>query len=120
MIPLDVLFMYLLIFRSNYLIGKLRLASGFDQDEIQPNINRKTIIGIATIIIGGLILAESIPALLRQIYFYYVSFGAANLDISYFVFCGAKILIGLLFLGEQKRIVNFIARKSADETKDYL
>ena len=45
MLIIYLAFTYMLIFRSDYLINKLKLTSGFD--EIIPiNANRKTIIGI--------------------------------------------------------------------------
>ncbi len=119
LVSVHVFFVYVCIFRSDYVIRKLKLTSGFDQDIIPTNISRKTILGIVVIIIGGLMLADSIPGLFRMIYKYYLAYqmtnGQAKLDTSYYVFDGTKIIIGLLLMGEQKRIVEFIERRTADK-----
>jgi hypothetical protein len=116
---INYFFTYLFIFKSDWIIIKLRLTSGFDQEIIPLNIDTEIVLRISIIILGGLILADSIPAILRLIYEYYlsvkISAGMAKFDTTYFVFHGAKILIGLLLMGEQKRIVNYIERKSKIE-----
>ena len=108
-------FTYMLIFKSDYLITKLKLTSGFD--EIIPiNADRKTIIGISVIIIGGLVVIDSVPLLFKQVYNYYLSMqisqgmAKTKYDVQYFILYTSKIIIGLLLMGEQKRITNLIYR----------
>ncbi len=109
------LFSYFLIFKSNWVIDKLKLDKGFDQDIIPLNIHRSTILSISIIVIGGLIVADEIPNLCRHLFSYYqekrMTAGATHPDISYSVLAGAKIIIGLLLIGNQRQIVNFIERK---------
>ena len=113
---------YLLIFRSNYLIHKFKLTSGFDQEIIPIDANRKTIVGISVILIGGLLLIDSIPLLLKQVYNYDLwlkvthGMAAKNPDTPYFILYGAKIIIGLLLMGEQRRITNLICKYTDRET----
>src|SRR4051812_37520501 len=56
-----ILISYYLIFRSELIINKLKLDQGFDQETIPLNIHRSTILSISIIIIGGLMVAETIP-----------------------------------------------------------
>jgi hypothetical protein len=106
---------YYLIFRSNLIIDKLKLDKGFDQETIPLNIHRSTILSISIIVIGGLIVADEIPNLCRQLFNYFLekrtTYGLTHPNISSSVLSASKILIGLLLIGNQRQIVNFIERK---------
>lgn len=103
---------YQLIFRTDYIIEKLKLDKGFDQETIPLNIHRSTVLSISIIVIGGLIVAQEIPNLCRQLFDYFqekrMTYGQTNPSISYSVLAGAKILVGLLLIGNQKQIVSLI------------
>ena len=121
MLAFDLIFSYVLIFKSNYAIDKLKLTSGFDQETIPMETDRKTIIGISVIIIGGLILADSVPLFLKQVYNYYIrrkiNLGMPSTfsDTPYLILYGAKIIVGLLLMGEQKRITGLIYKYTDDK-----
>jgi hypothetical protein len=106
---------YFLIFKSETIIDKLKLDKGFNQEIIHLNIHRSTILSISIIVIGGYIVAEEIPNFCRQLFAYYqekrMPYGQTNSKIQYSVLSGAKIIIGLLLMAEQRRIVNLIERK---------
>ena len=117
---MTILFVYCLvsfwlIFRSNYLIDKLKLSSGFDQEIIPLNIHRSTILSISIIVIGGLMLTEEIPNLCRQLFYYFqekrMTDGMTNPFIIPSVIAGIKIFIGLLLVVGQRQIVNFIEKQ---------
>jgi hypothetical protein len=106
---------YYLIFRSELIIDKLNLDRGFDQETIPLNVHRSTILSISIIVIGGLMVAEDIPALCRQLFAYFqekrMTHGATNPSLSYSVMNGVRIVLGLLLIGNQRKIVNFIEYK---------
>lgn len=106
---------YQLIFRSDFIIEKLKLDKGFDQETIPLNIHRSTILSISIIVIGGLIVAQEIPNLCRQLFDYFqekrMTFGQTSPSISYSVLAGAKIVVGLLLMGNQRQIVSLIEAK---------
>jgi hypothetical protein len=106
---------YYLVFKSEWVIDKLKLDRGFDQDNFPLNIHRSTVLSISIIVIGGLLVADEIPNFFRQVYEYYLEmkrpFGRGSAAISYPIVSAAKILIGLLLIGNQQMIVNFIERK---------
>lgn len=59
----------LLLKKSGYIVDKLKLANGFDDDRINlGNLESKDIIRIATIVIGGFLIIENIPGLLNNSY----------------------------------------------------
>ena len=67
---------------------------------------------IALIVIGGIVLTDEIPNFCRHFYLYFsdkgLGYTRTKFDMSPMVFSGAKIIVGLLILGERKRIVEFI------------
>jgi hypothetical protein len=106
---------YCLIFKSTLLIDKLKLDKGFDQEMIPLNIHRSTILSISIIVIGGLLIAQEIPNFCRQLFIYFeqrrLTYGQTNPSLSYCVLSGLKILVGLVLVGNQKQIVDFIELK---------
>ena len=115
MLIVYVMTAYFLIFKSTFLIDKLKLHKGFDQDVIPLNIHRSTVLSISIMVVGGLIVANEIPNLCRQLFSYYqekrMTHGQTNPTASYSILAVSKIIIGLLLLANQKHIVNFIERK---------
>jgi hypothetical protein len=106
---------YYLIFKSELIINKLKLDSGFDEEIIALNMHHSAILSISIIVIGGLIIADEIPNLCRQLFFYFqekrMTYGQTDPGISYSVLSAVKIIIGLLLIGNQRQIVNFIELK---------
>ncbi len=106
---------YLLLFQGNWIISKLQLTSGLSDEPLVMNPHRSAVLTIAIIISGIVILVFSVPQLVRSIYQWsvYMDMRKAMLtadDFSYekmiIAFC--EVVIGLLFLGNQRLIVNFI------------
>ena len=132
-VSIIVLFFYTflviqLLFKTNKFIDVLRLDQGFNEHELsfeqeskfQILLSTPTILTISLIVIGGIILTEEIPNFCKYVYMYFnqkgVSYIHSKLDLSPMVYAGAKIIIGLLILGERKRIVDFIEdRKTSSE-----
>lgn len=110
-----VLISYFLIFKSELIINKLKLDKGFDQESIPINMHYSSILSISIIVIGGLILADEIPNLCRQLFSYFqqkrLTYGQTSPTPSYIILSGAKIIIGLLLIGNQRQIVNYIEYK---------
>ncbi|OXB08820.1 hypothetical protein, partial [Flavobacterium reichenbachii] len=116
-----VLFVYFFafkfsIYKTSWIIEKLKLDKGFDTNTIELNSNEYKIISIAVIVIGGLIFVENIPVLFRQIF---VFFQQEMLFKDYpqsgwMVFNFIKILIGYLLMTNSFRIAKFIQNKNKE------
>jgi len=106
---------YFLIFKTEIVIDKLKLDRGFDQGAIPLNIHRSTVLSISIIVIGGLIIADEIPTLCRQLFSYFqerrMNYSRTDVTISYSALTSAKIIIGILLMTRQRQIVNFIERQ---------
>ena len=70
---------------------------------------------LGTSLLGGLIVADTIPTFCQQLFSYYqqkrMTYGLQNPEISYVVFSGVKILIGVLLLTNHRQITRFIEWK---------
>jgi hypothetical protein len=103
---------YYLVFKTELIIDELHLDKGFDQDVFPLNIHRSTILSISIIVIGGLLVADELPNLCRQLFSYFqekrLTYGQTRPNISYSVVSGAKIIVGFILMTGQRQIVNLI------------
>lgn len=108
---------YLLLFKTNNIVDKLKLDKGFDKEEFSFNLSRSLVLTIAVIVIGGVILTNEIPNLCRNIFAYFqeksLTHGMTKLNYSYIIISAVKIIIGFLIIGERKRIVEFAEKRQA-------
>jgi hypothetical protein len=106
---------YILIFKTAFVIDKLKLDKGFNQESIPLNIHRSTVLSISIIVIGGFLIVDEIPNFCRQLFSYFqeerMTYGQTNPAIAYSVVSGVKIIIGILLMTSQSRIVAFIERQ---------
>ena len=106
---------YLLLFKTDLIIDKLKLDKGFGEEFIQLNIHRTTILSIAILIMGGLLIINELGNFCRQLFLYYQevklnkqNYLSKNPNISYSIISFVKIILGLLLIIYQKQIVHFI------------
>ena len=118
---------YLLLFQGKWIISKLQLTSGLTDEPLVMNPHRSAVLTVAIIISGIVILVFSVPQLVRSIYQWsqYMDMRKAMLIADEFnyekmilAFC--QMVIGFLFLGNQRLIVNFIesGRRQATAGKE--
>lgn len=114
---------YLLLFQGKWIISKLQLTSGLTDEPLAMNPHRSAVLTIAIIISGIVILVFSVPQLVRSIYDWavYMDLRKAMLDSGDYnyekmivSFC--EVALGLLFLGNQRLIVNFIESRRRQAT----
>jgi hypothetical protein len=106
---------YLLLFQGKWIISKLQLTSGLSDEPLTMNPHRSVVLTTAIIISGIVILVFSVPQLVRTIYLWsqYMDLRRSTLssdDFNYgsMIVSFCEVVIGLLFLGNQRLIVNFI------------
>jgi hypothetical protein len=109
---------YLLLFRTEIIITKLKLESNLTSEPLLINMHRSSILSIAIIIVGLLFIGWAIPPLIKNLYYWY-SFNKTSGGImsnqSYkfdeIIYLAAQMIIGLLLLGNQRVLINFIELK---------
>lgn len=114
--------LYQLLFNTNKIIDILKLDKGFDQQEFSFNISSSLILTTALIVIGGVVLINEVPSFVRNVFSYFqeknLTRGVAKPDFSYIIISGVKLIIGLLFIGERKRIVAFVEKRQASKEEE--
>lgn len=117
-----VFIIYQLLFNTNKIIVKLRLDKGLNQEEFSFNISTPMILTISLILLGGIILTNEIPDFCSGIFSYFqeknITRGITKPNYSYIVISGVRILIGLLIIGERKRIVELILKRDIKQVEE--
>ena len=109
----NLLLTYIFLFKTNWVIDKLKLDQNFQQETFNFNIDGAAILRIAIIVLAGLIIVDSLPALVQEI-IYFIEMkksgvpGAKNYSV---ILQAIKLLIGILLIAYQNSIVNFIEHK---------
>lgn len=104
----------LLVFNSNWIIDKLKLDKGFQEENINLSITLKTVLTIATIVIGALIFVDALPLLCKQIFTFIQQKSVFKEDpqFSWIIFYSVKTLLGYLIMTNSKSVIDFINKKS--------
>jgi len=116
---------YLLLFQTRWIVSKLQLTSGLSEEPLVMSLHRSSVYTIAIIVAGIIVLAFSVPQLVRSIYQWsqFMDQRRAMLSTDYFNYEGmivsfSEVVIGLLFLGNQRTIVNFIESRRRQVTAE--
>ncbi len=109
----------LLVFNSNWLIDKLKLDKGFQEEKLEMGLTLKTVLTIATIVIGGLILVDALPMLCKQVFAFIQQKSVFREDpqFSWIVFYFVKTLIGYFLMTNSKMVISYIDKKTEDVEK---
>ena len=111
---LYILIVRLLIFKSDWIIKKLKLNQNYTETKIDLNIKSSTIITISIIIIGGITLIDSIPRLFSELFGFLQQkmlmkdYPKFNLIILHLL----KSILGYLLITKSKKITKYIEKES--------
>jgi hypothetical protein len=117
MVVIIILIYYLvlrfIIFKPNLIIDKLKLDKGFEEEKIEFNDNSSTILRIAIIVIGGLILVDSLPILFKNVFIFFQqeSLFRNYSGTGWIIFGVVKSIIGYLLLTNSKFFVDLIKKE---------
>lgn len=104
----------LLIFRSSWIVDKLKLDRDSETETINIELKVSTIIVIAVIIIGGVIFINAFSLLCKSLYDYFKqkAVNDYNPTVSWIIFNSAKALLGYLIMTNSKIVANYIGKQS--------
>ena len=113
------IFIYFLIirvflFKTNWIIEKLKLENNFTEERIDLKIKSSTVLTIAIIVFGGMILVDSLPSFFSRLFDFFQQksllkdYNHTSLLIYYFI----KIIIGYLLLTNGKNLTKYIEKES--------
>ncbi len=103
------------LFRTDGVIKTLRLVKGQEEERLDVNIHRSSLLTIALIVFGAYLLADTIPAFASQLISYFqvqqnVKFFKTP-DAPYIIGSLLKIILGYFMIADTQFIVNLIERK---------
>ncbi len=113
----------LFLFRTDWVIEKLKLEEGFNEDRIELNMHRSAILKIAVIIIGGFLFIDNVPIFFTQLYNYLqikemssseFFFGSSSKTFQWSFLYLTKCLIGVWMMTSSRFIVNFLESRRKD------
>ena len=125
LINIGVLIIYLTVvnlflFKTEWLVDKLKLNQNFTQEKIDINISSNTVLSIVVIIIGGLIFVEALPSFFRAFYEFIKQKELINeySETSWLLFHFIKTLIGYLIMTNSKTIVRVIEKQNTTNKRE--
>lgn len=104
--------LWIFIFKTSWIINVLELDKGFAEERFNSEVKNSTILSIATIVVGGLLLIEALPALCMQIINYFRDIRVfSNSDAAgWIIFHFVRVLIGYWLMTNSKVVINFIEK----------
>jgi hypothetical protein len=107
----------LCVYKTSWIIEKLKLDKDFENPNIDLNSNSFTIISISTIVIGGFMLVENIPNLFREVFIFFQqeSLFKDYPKTGWIIFDFIKVVFGYLLMTNSSLIAKYIEKQ---KTKD--
>lgn len=118
-IVIYILIIRLFLFKTEWLVEKLKLERNFKEEKIDLNIKSLTVLTIAIIVIGGLMIAESLPNFCSGLFNFLQqkTLFKDYPDSHWLIYHFLKIIIGYLLLTNGKRLAKYIDKESVEEKK---
>lgn len=109
-------FLYLCLFRTDWVIDRLHLSRGFGEERLGINFHRSTVLRIIVILLGAVMITDSLPLLCKNILTYlqtttYRIDFKENIASGWLIFYFVKFFLGFCFISASRPIVNFIELK---------
>lgn len=110
-----VFVLWLFVFKTAWLIDKLQLEKGFDEEKIDFNFNQSAVLSIAVIVIGAMIFISGLPSFCKEVFnlmqMKYVF--RESPKSGWILFYMIETFTGYLLMTNSKTVVNYIDKKSA-------
>lgn len=109
-----VIIIRLFLFKTDWIIEKLKLKDNFKEERIDISIKSTTVLTIAIIIIGALILIESLPGFCSDLITFLQQKELLKdyPQTGWLIYHFIKIIIGYLLLTNAKNFTKFIEKES--------
>jgi hypothetical protein len=119
-IGIYIFILRLFVFKTDWIIEKLKLDIGFQEEKLELNIPFRTVLTIAIIVIGGLIFIDGLPQFCRVLFNFVQQkslFRESSIS-GWLVFYFIKTLIGYLLMTNTKIIIDFINKQKDEQTTE--
>jgi len=116
-VAIYMLILWIFVFKTSWLIDKLHLEKDFEEKTIGLKIKATTILRIATIVIGGIMLIDALPQLCKEMMTLYqqkIIFRQST-EMPWLILYLVKFVIGILLMSNSEKIVALIEKESKKE-----
>lgn len=106
--------LWIFLYKTHWLISKLHLDRDFDEEKIDINISYNTVLTLGIIVIGGLVIVDSLTQLCEQAIALYDQKKEFEGNPSYIliVLYFIKTIIGYVLMTNNQLVVKFIDKKN--------
>ncbi|MDA3881484.1 MAG: hypothetical protein PF436_13925 [Prolixibacteraceae bacterium] len=104
----------LFVFNPGWIINKLKLERDFQEEKFDFNIALDSVLKIACIVVGALIIVDALPMMSKQLFTFIQQKNVFREDpeFGWLIFYSVKTFIGYLLMSNSKYIVKFIHKKT--------
>jgi len=119
LIGIYIFILRLFVFKTAWLIDKLHLDKGFEEEKIDLNVQLSTVLTVTTIVIGGLMFVDSLPQLCKQAFEFFQqrSIFRESPTSGWIIFHFVNAILGYLLMTNSKQVVEFIYKQTNSNTK---
>ncbi len=114
---IDLLLVYLLLFRPTLVIDRLKLHQGFYEEQFSLNMDKTMVMNIAMIICGLYLIIDNLPELFKYLVRYLNSesylkpgYAGPNYEVHNMVFCGLKLMLAYVILTNNDYLARYIIK----------
>jgi hypothetical protein len=116
-IGIYIFILRLFVFKTAWLIDKLHLDKGFDEEKIDLNVQLSTVLTVTTIVVGGLMFVDSLAQLCKQtfVFFQQKSIFRESPTAGWIIFHLVKTILGYLLMTNSKQVVAYIDKQKGKQ-----
>jgi hypothetical protein len=108
-------------FRTGYIVDKLRLGSGFDEEVFSFKWSPTHVLRSAILVTAGIIIFKEVPDFCSHLATYFqvkeVGLLQKRPDLTFAVRSGVRLLMASVLIGEREGVVKLLLRNKCDEVK---
>ncbi len=111
---------YMLVFKSEYIVDKLGMARGFEEKELRLQVDATSLTRIAIITCGAIVLLFAIPDMCQEILQItmqgdYITSSGQDRNWTPTIIVAIRLVLGLLIIGERERILQLVLRSPGQQ-----
>ena len=114
------LILWLFIFKTSWLVEILNLEKDFEDEKLEIDVQLSNILPIAIIVVGGIMLINSIPQFFKEIFSFYqqkITWNESR-TVAWIVLYLLKAVLGYILMTNSKKITRFIIKRTSEENKN--
>ena len=115
-----MLILWIFVFKTGWLIDKLHLEKDFKEEKIDLKIQTVTILRIATIVFGGIMLIDALPQFCKELMTFYQQKAIfyQNTEMPQLIRYFVELIIGIFLISKSEKLAALIEKQSKKEENE--